>query len=133
MAFRLNRLRLSSNIIEAYNNLGISLPKNLRNLRKDAFAALPVFYVLTVDNNPVSVGATTPKQTMAAYLLTPGSPNYLAWVCRRPAIENVQDKYGIDVLDATLGLPVTFIFSRKDISKLMVKDILEDSSYEIIK
>lgn len=109
------------------------MPKNLRNLRKDAFAALPVFYVLTVDNNPVSVGATTPKQTMAAYLFTPGSPNYLAWGCKRPAIENVQDKYGIDVLDATSGLPVTFIFSRKDVSKLMVKDILEDSSYEIIK
>lgn len=126
-------MRLSSNIIEAYNNLGISLPKNLRNLRKDAFAALPVFYVLTVDNNPVSVGATTPKQTMAVYLFTPGSPNYLAWGCKRPAIENVQDKYGIDVLDATSELPLTFIFSRQNISNLMVNDILEDNSYEIIK
>lgn len=121
------------NILEAYDTLGIALPDTLKNLSKEKFAALPEFYVLTVDNNAVSWGATTPKQTMAAYLFSPNSFNYLAWDCRQPARDNVQAKLGIDVLDASSALPVTFIFSKQNVTNLQVNDILEDNSYEIIR
>lgn len=121
------------NILKSYEALGIVLPETLKSITRESFAAHPEFYVLTIDNNAISRGATTPKQTMAAYLFAPDSPNYLAWGCKRPAYENVQDKLGIDVLDASSELPVTFIFSTQDISNLRVNDILEDSSYEIIK
>ena len=121
------------NILEAYDALGIALPDTLKNLSKEKFAALPEFYVLTVDNNAVSWGATTPKQTMAAYLFSPNSFNYLAWDCRQPARDNVQAKLGIDVLDASSALPVTFIFSKQNVTNLQVNDILEDNSYEIIR
>ena len=105
----------------------------MKDLSKEKFAALPEFYVLTVDNNAVSWGATTPKQTMAAYLFSPNSFNYLAWDCRQPARDNVQAKLGIDVLDASSALPVTFIFSKQNVTNLQVNDILEDNSYEIIR
>lgn len=121
------------NILEAYDALGIALPDTLKNLSKEKFAALPEFYVLTVDNNAVSWGATTPKQTMAAYLFSPNSFNYLAWDCRQPARDNVQAKLGIDVLDASSALPVTFIFSKQNVTNHQVNDILEDNSYEIIR
>ena len=121
------------NIIETYNALGIVVPDALKNLSKEQFAASPEFYVLTLDNNAVSMGATSPKQTMAAYLFSPYSTNYLKWGCRQPAKENIQDKLGINVLDVSSELLVTFIFSKQTISNLLVKDILEDNSYEIIR
>lgn len=121
------------NILEAYHDLGIMLPNSLKSLSKEKFAASPEFYVLTLDNNPVSYGATTPKQTMAAYLFSPYSANYQKWGCRQSAKENVQDKLGINVLAPSSALPVTFIFSRQTVSNLHVSDILEDDSYEIIR
>lgn len=121
------------NILKAYDALGITLPESLKNLSREQFASKPEFYVLTLDNNAVSWGATTPKQTMAAYLFSPNSRNYRAWGCRQPAKDNVQDKLGIDVLDASSELPVTFIFSNQTISDLHVNDILEDDRYDIIR
>jgi hypothetical protein len=121
------------NILRAYEALGIALPETLRNLNNEAFALKPEFYVLTLDNNAASWGHTTPKQTMAAYLFSPYSHNYRAWRCRQPAKDNVQDKLGIDVMDASSDLPVTFIFSSQTVSDLHVNDILEDESYEIIR
>ncbi|MBQ6751529.1 MAG: hypothetical protein IJR02_12300 [Bacteroidaceae bacterium] len=121
------------NILKAYDALGITLPESLKNLSKEQFSSKPEFYVLTLDNNAVSWGATTPKQTMAAYLFSPNSRNYRAWGCRQPAKDNVQDKLGIDVLDASSELPVTFIFSNQTISNLHVNDILEDDRYDIIR
>ena len=121
------------NILKAYDALGIALPETLRNLSREEFASTPEFYVLTLDNNTISPGATTPKQTMAAYLFSPYSHHYLTWECRRPARDNVQDKLGINVLDASSELPVTFIFSNQTVSNLLVNDILEDYNYEIIQ
>lgn len=121
------------NILKAYDALGIALPETLRNLRREEFASKPEFYVLTLDNNAAFLGATTPKQTMAAYLFSPYSHHYQAWGCRQPARDNVQDKLGINVLDASSELPVTFIFSSQTVSNLWVNDILEDDSYEIIR
>ena len=86
-----------------------------------------------MDNNAANRSASTPKQTMAAYLFSPTSKNFLAWGCKMPAKENVQDKLGIDVLDSTSQLPVTFIFSTQNVNTLQVHDILEDSSHEIIR
>ncbi len=121
------------NIIEAYNALDISVPDTLENLRKEMFAPSPEFYVLTLDNNAVTLGAITPKHTMAAYLFSPYSHHYRKWGCRQTAKENVQEKLGINVLDASSPLPVTFIFSKQTITNLQVDDILEDDSYEIIR
>ena len=121
------------NIIKAYNALGIFVPETLKNLCKEKFAASPEFYVLTLDNNAATLGATTPKQTMAAYLFSPYSHNYQEWGCRQPAKENVQDKLGFNVLDASSPLPVTFIFSKQTVTNLQVNDLLEDESYEIIR
>ena len=121
------------NIIEAYNALGVFVPETLKNLTKEKFAASPEFYVLTLDNNAATLGATTPKQTMAAYLFSPYSHHYREWGCRQPAKENVQDKLGFNVLDASSPLPVTFIFSKQTVTNLHVNDILEDKSYEIIR
>jgi hypothetical protein len=111
----------------------MTLPDTLRNLSREEFASTPEFYVLTLDNNAAFLGATTPKQTMAAYLFSPYSHHYQAWGCRQPARDNVQDKLGINVLDASSELPVTFIFSSQTVSNLWVNDILEDDSYEIIR
>ncbi len=121
------------NIIEAYVALGVQLPETLKHISKDSFAPTPEFYVLTMDNNAANRSASTPKQTMAAYLFSPTSKNFLAWGCKMPAKENVQDKLGIDVLDSTSQLPVTFIFSTQNVNTLQVHDILEDSSHEIIR
>ena len=121
------------NILKAYDALGITLPETLRNLNSEEFALKPEFFVLTLDNNAVSWGHTTPKQTMASYLFSPDSYNFKAWRCRQPAKDNVQDKLGINVMDASSELPVTFIFSNQTVSNLQVNDILEDESYEIIR
>lgn len=121
------------NILKAYDALGMALPDTLRNLSREEFASTPEFYVLTLDNNAAFLGATTPKQTMAAYLFSPYSHHYRAWGCRQPARDNVQDKLGINVLDASSELPVTFIFSNQTVSNLWVNDILEDDSYEIVR
>jgi hypothetical protein len=121
------------NILKAYDALGMTLPDTLRNLSREEFASTPEFYVLTLDNNAAFLGATTPKQTMAAYLFSPYSHHYQAWGCRQPARDNVQDKLGINVLDASSKLPVTFIFSSQTVSNLWVNDILEDDRYEIIR
>lgn len=121
------------NILEAYEALGCPVPETLRGLTVNQFAASPEFYIVTVDNNAASSRGYIPKQTMAAYLFSPNSKNYIAWRCRKPARHNVQDKYGINVLDASSELPVTFVFSRQNVTNINVTDILEDESHEIIR
>ncbi len=120
------------NILEAYDALGIELPDSLKRLTKEQFSTDPEFYIMTMDNNAASSRGFSPKQTMAAYLFSPNSRNYNAWGCRRPARHNVQDNLGINVLDPSSVLPVTFIFSRQKAPNLFINDILEDASYEII-
>lgn len=121
------------NIIEAYKYLGIEVPELLMNINNNEFATSPEFYIMTVNNNSESNRGTTPKQTIAAYLFTPDSHNYIEWNCKRKARENVQDKLGINVLDTNSELPVTFIFSKQKVDDINISDILEDKSYEILR
>lgn len=121
------------NILEAYNALGISLPVTLKNVKKEMFAPVPEFYIMTMDNNAASSRGTTPKQTMAAYLFSPDSRSYKEWDCRHPARQNVQNLLGINVLDATSALPVTFVFSKQGVGNIHITDILEDNVHEIIR
>lgn len=120
------------NILEAYDALDLELPDSLKRLTKEQFATAPEFYIMTMDNNASSSRGFSPKQTMAAYLFSPNSRYYNAWGCRRPARHNVQDNLGINVLDLSSALPVTFIFSRQEASSIFINDILEDVSHEII-
>ncbi len=119
------------NILAAYDALDIQLPDTFKKISREQFAPWPEFYMMTLDNN-APTGGLLPKQAMASYLFSPSSSEYQAWDGRltRP---NVQDLSGINVLDASSQLPVTFVFSKQTITNLHVDDILEDESYEIIR
>ena len=104
--------------------LGVSVPIELHSLKETDLAKCPEFYVVTLNNNPKSKNASTPKQTMAGYLFSTRR-----WDCKKLSQRTVEAKFG-DVTNKKNDITVTFLFSKETLDNLSIDDIIDSDKYE---
>lgn len=112
-------------IIKGLKLLGVAVPPQIAEAKIKDFAAVPQFYFITLNNNPIKSGASTPKQTMSGYLFRDER-----WKCNR--VSNLVKKEGdyFDIINHDKSFLPTFLFGEQTLPKLGIRDILDESYYD---
>jgi len=114
-------------IIKSLDNLGVEIPFTIPE--ESSISDNPDFYFITLDNNAEKIGASTPKQTMAAYLFKDK-----CWDCKELSKEyNVQRDFKIDVTKKNNKFYASFLFSTQTLKDgITINDIIDSTDYERI-
>ncbi len=108
-------------IIESQKEIGISVPFDVP---KENDLLKPEFYFITLNNNPVSEKASTPKQTMAGYLFEDKR-----WGCKKLTTKDSVEKIFGDITNKNNKFHATFLFSTQTLTNLNINDII-DGDYD---
>jgi len=91
----------------------------------------PEFYIITLDNNPLTQKHTTPKMTMGGYVFNKDNPKYIKAGTRRQTTKGtVESIFGDITNPANDKLYAHFLFSRDVAGSITITDIIDDKSYE---
>jgi len=112
----------------------VSMIKSLKYIDQDmpldipklsSISPNPDFYFITLDNNPEKEGASTPKQTMAAYLFKDKR-----WDCKELSTKpSVESKFG-DVTKKSNEFNAAFLFSKETLENgITINDVI-DGNYD---
>ena len=91
----------------------------------------PKFYFITLNNNPKTAGAATPKMKMGGYVFLKSNPKYSKAGSGKQSSVTVQLSDLKDITDPENDkLYAQFLFSTATIDNLSIKDIIDDPSYD---
>ncbi len=112
-------------IIQGLKLLGVNVPKQIAEAKIGDFAEAPQFYFITLNNNPIKDGASTPKQTMSGYLFEDNR-----WMCNR--VSNLIKKQGdyFDLIHHDESFQPIFLFGKQTLPNIGIRDILDESYYD---
>lgn len=112
-------------MVTTLKELGVEVPKELNDVTENKMTDKPEYVILTLNNNPVCEGGSTPKQTMSGYLFSDQK-----WGSRRVSglVKNEGDYYKLINNDDTF-IP-QFLFSEETLPNICISDIINDDSYE---
>lgn len=111
-------------LLSALELLDKNFPVCLKGITIGKINSTPLFYVITLNNNPDASG-TTPKMTMSGYLF-----DDKRWGCNRIS-SLVKNGTYYDLTKHDKNFKVTFLFSKAQLPTLDIKNILDLKNYEV--
>lgn len=112
-------------MIRKQSLLGVPVPKALDDLTEEKIADQPAYFIITLNNNPICDGGSTPKQTMSGYLFKDKR-----WGCKR--VSRWVNKEGdyFSLIGNDDSFVAQFLFSKGTLPNLGISDIIDDEGYE---
>lgn len=111
-------------ILNKLELLGIDIPASLKGIKKEDISDAPLFYFITLNNNPLEGSTNTPKSSMSGYLF-----NDHRWGCKRLSKVVKQADY-FELTKNSKNFHPIFLFSKAQLPDLGIKDIIDDVLYE---